>query len=105
MTVAFVSLANNLLPGVGSGQVYVHSLATHTTSIAAINTQGKPSRGTCKSPTLSADGSLIAFLTSAEDMPGIHIPKKPRTGPIVSHLFAVRLKDNKAVILGNTLSP
>lgn len=103
-TVAFVSLANNLLPGAGSGQIYTFNVPAHALSVAALNTNGAPSRGTCHAPTLNNDGSLLAFLTTAEDMPGIRLSKKPRPGPVASRLFAVRLKDRKSVPLGGTLN-
>lgn len=104
-TVAFNSLATNLLPDGKTGQIYVRDLATQTTRIASLNAEGKPCRGTCSAPSLSADGSLLAFLTTAEDMPGIRKPKKPRPGPTPARLFVIRLKDNRCVPLGGTLTP
>ena len=68
--VAFVSLATNLVPGEANGQwgVFVHNRQTGTTervSVATDGTQGNLGSG---SPSISADGRFVAFISQATNL-------------------------------------
>jgi Tol biopolymer transport system component len=69
--VAFASTANNLIPGVGGLQIYVHDWQTNQTTlisrngIAAAPTGGN---GASITPSISGDGQFVAFASNAPDL-------------------------------------
>src|SRR5262249_51166556 len=67
--VAFASLTTNLVGECTSSiQIYVHDRATGTTSCVSVNGGGAPGTVQSDTPTLSADGRLVAFQSRAANL-------------------------------------
>jgi cysteine-rich repeat protein len=68
--VAFVSLANNLVPGDTNGRfdVFVHDRMTGATERVNVASDGTQATQDSFSPSLSADGSLVTFASFAENL-------------------------------------
>ncbi|MBV8878419.1 MAG: PD40 domain-containing protein [Planctomycetaceae bacterium] len=67
---AFVSLATNLSPVPTNGvkQVYVRDLVLGVTEMVSVNNNGDAGTADSRRPTLSADGSLVAFQSDAPNL-------------------------------------
>jgi hypothetical protein len=66
--VTFTSGADNLVPGIGSGEIFLHDLQTQQTTCASISSAGIPAASFCLFPTLSADGRFVCFRTSSDNL-------------------------------------
>ena len=68
--VAFGSIASNLVSGDGNGvnDIFVHDLKTGTTERVSVDTDGVEGDDDSYSPTLSANGRLVAFESSATNL-------------------------------------
>jgi Tol biopolymer transport system component len=68
--VAFVSGASALVPGDLNGvrDVFVHDLRTARTSRASVSSTGAEANGPSEKPSLSADGRVVAFPSSASNL-------------------------------------
>lgn len=68
-TVAFVSQANNLVPGDtnGDNDIYVHDLQTGFTTRASLSSSGQQGSAHAFLPAISGDGRLVAFYSSASE--------------------------------------
>jgi Tol biopolymer transport system component len=68
--VAFTSFASNLVPGDtnGAGDVFVKDLATGAVTLASIRPKGPPGDFTSELPSLSADGTRVAFMSFASNL-------------------------------------
>ena len=68
--VVFFSLATNLAPGDANGvsDIFVRDLALGTTTLASPGPGGTPANGGSRYPTISGDGSLVAFESNASDL-------------------------------------
>jgi Tol biopolymer transport system component len=76
-TVAFCSRASDLVPGDTNGwaDVFVHDLASGSTTRGSVSTAGAEGDGFCVRSSLSADGRLLAFTSLATDLvPGRRKP-------------------------------
>jgi Tol biopolymer transport system component len=68
-TVAFRSVASNLVNGASGGHIYVRHLDTNTTELVD-SYQGTPSNGEVYSPSIDATGGSVAFATMASNLLG-----------------------------------
>src|SRR5262249_43419583 len=69
--VAFASSATNLGGGCATAnQIYIHDRATGGTSCVSVSGGGVPGDAASQSPALSADGRLVAFVSSATNLGG-----------------------------------
>jgi Tol biopolymer transport system component len=68
--VAFVSDATNLVPQDTGGQrnVFVRDLKMHTTELISVGFDGSPANSSSASPSISADGSAVAFASYATNL-------------------------------------
>jgi Tol biopolymer transport system component len=67
--VAFVSSADNLVPGGGGdAQIYLRDRVAATTEHVSIAPGGSPGNGASTTPAISADGRFIAFPTAANNL-------------------------------------
>ena len=68
--VAFQSLATNLVPGDtnNSGDIFLRDRQAGTTTLVSVNRFGGPAYGQSTRPTISGDGRLVAFNSSAQNM-------------------------------------
>jgi Tol biopolymer transport system component len=67
--VAFVSQATSVVADGGTGKgVFVRDRASSTTYRASKTTAGVPANGDSSSPTLSDDGSVVAYVSSATNL-------------------------------------
>jgi len=68
--VAFVSMASNLVPGVGGSQIYLHDWQTNQTSLVSKNNAGNPAdpAATTTSPSISSDGRFVAYVSNATNL-------------------------------------
>lgn len=68
--VAFLSSAPDLVPGDTNGQpdVFVRDLAAGTTQLVSASTSGGAGNGASSQPIISADGSGVAFASTASDL-------------------------------------
>jgi Tol biopolymer transport system component len=76
--VVFTSSATNLLPGPGvdaMSDVYVYDLPTSSLVRASVADDGSPSIEECRLPAISADGTIVAYLTRATNLlpPGLSL--------------------------------
>jgi Tol biopolymer transport system component len=73
--VAFVSTATNLAGGVGLAQVFVRELSANNTKLVsrADGTSGAMAATAAGSPSISSDGRLVSFVTTAANLgePGV----------------------------------
>lgn len=70
--VAFVSAADNLVPGDGNGvrDVFIRDLQGGTTERVSVSGSGAEGNGASESPALSADGRFVAFVSAAANLSG-----------------------------------
>lgn len=70
LLVAFYSLASNLVPGDtnNASDVFLRDRDQLTTILVSANPAGHPGNGASRYPSMSADGSLIAFESDASDL-------------------------------------
>ncbi len=71
--IAFVSAATNLVPGVLNGpQIYLHDRLSGQTTLVSKDGSGNPASAgsTNASPTISADGRFVAFVSNATNLVG-----------------------------------
>lgn len=68
--VAFVSAASDLVPDDGNGvhDVFVRDLATGVTARVSVDAQGGDAEWGGRSPSISADGRLVAFISFSSDL-------------------------------------
>ena len=66
--VAFASTANNLIPGVGGSQIYVHDWQTNQTFLVSQDTGGNAGNGDSSQPTISSNGQVVAFTSLATNL-------------------------------------
>lgn len=68
--VAFESLATNLVVGDGNGMtdIFVHDRSTGTTTLASATSAGLQASLDSYSPSISADGRFVAFMSDAADL-------------------------------------
>ncbi len=68
--VAFHSAASNLVEGDTNGKrdVFLRGLGSGKTLLVSEAASGKPGDGDSVGPVVSADGSMVAFLSSATDL-------------------------------------
>jgi Tol biopolymer transport system component len=68
--VVFQSLASNLVPGDDNGawDVFVHDLGSGATTLVSARGDGSPGSGASIRPSISSDGRLVAFESSAPDL-------------------------------------
>lgn len=68
--IAFVSEASNLIrdPLGHSPQIYIHDLASRRTELVSRTDSGRPGNGRSLHPTLSSDGTVVAFQSLASDL-------------------------------------
>ena len=69
--VAFMSFATNLVAGTGDesySNIYVRYLLTGITELVSETYDGDPVDGGCWSPSISADGSTVAFTSEATNL-------------------------------------
>jgi Tol biopolymer transport system component len=69
-SVAFVSLASNLVAGDTNGKadVFVHDLTTGTTSRVSVRSNGNQANHPCLDPSITADGRYVAFRSGATNL-------------------------------------
>lgn len=70
--VAFSSVASNLVGGDTNGvkDIFVHDRTIGTTRRVSVNSSGMEANGASGSPSVSADGRFVAFLSSATNLVG-----------------------------------
>jgi putative Ig domain-containing protein len=69
--VAFVSVATNLVAGVSGQQAYVHDWQTNQTSLVSRDSNAtvtNAGNGVSSAPSISGDGLLVAFVSSATNL-------------------------------------
>ena len=68
--VAFRSMANNLVPGDTNGwaDIFVHDCQTGQTTRVSVDSNGMQGNGESTDTSISADGSLVAFRSSASNL-------------------------------------
>lgn len=68
--VAFFSAANNLVPGDtnGFGDIFVHDRQASTTDLVSVDSFGVQGNAASYSPSISADGSYVAFESFASNL-------------------------------------
>ncbi|MCB0978177.1 MAG: PD40 domain-containing protein [Acidimicrobiales bacterium] len=68
--VAFYSYASNLVPGDtnGTGDVFVRDLTAGTTTRVSVAADGTEGNGQATLPSISADGSVVAFTSDASNL-------------------------------------
>lgn len=67
---AFASPSDNVMPGVagfGAAQIFWRDTKTGVTRLVSQDVAGNPADASCSSPTISADGSRVAFTSSASN--------------------------------------
>src|SRR5438093_81273 len=85
--VAFTSAAENLVSGDTDGKcdVFVHDRMTGTTERVSVASDGTQPDGDSSSPTISGDGTVVAFLSRARNL--VAGTKPCRIYPDCSHVF------------------
>ncbi|MHB9132340.1 MAG: triple tyrosine motif-containing protein [Armatimonadota bacterium] len=70
--IAFESLATNLVPGVPANvrQIYVYDRQEHTLVVGSQSGAGTPANTNCFDPSISADGLLLAFRSTSNNLDG-----------------------------------
>jgi Tol biopolymer transport system component len=68
--VAFSSMAANLYPGISNGwsDIFVHDRQWGVTTRVSHYSSGEQSNGHCRSPSISGDGQIVAFESSAKNL-------------------------------------
>jgi Tol biopolymer transport system component len=68
--VAFTSDASNIVPGDtnNTGDIFVRDLLTNTTTCVSVDSAGNPGNINSFSPSISADGRFVAFLSDASNI-------------------------------------
>ncbi len=68
--IAFESLATNLVSGAGASgaSILVWSFASGAHELVSLNNNGTPANNSCSLPSISADGSRVAFLSRASNL-------------------------------------
>src|SRR6476469_5059900 len=68
--VAFSSDASNILPGDTNNQtdIFVRDLLTNTTTRVSVDSAGNPGNNKSGSPSISADGRFVAFLSNSTNL-------------------------------------
>ncbi|MEG4072144.1 calcium-binding protein [Microcoleus sp. Pol14C2] len=68
--VAFSSDASNIVPGDtnNTGDIFVRDLLTNTTTRVSVDSAGNPGNSNSFSPSISADGRFVAFLSDATNL-------------------------------------
>jgi len=99
--VAFASHATDLLPTGPTTGLYHYNVASKQMTLVTINPEGRPSKGVAKWPALNSDGSVVAFLTTAEDLPGIRKTRKKMPASSGMRLYVCLMKEKRFVLLGN----
>jgi Tol biopolymer transport system component len=68
--VAFVSSADNLVPGDTNGQpdVFVRDMQTGTITLVSVATDGTQADNLSTAPSISADGRYVAFVSAADNL-------------------------------------
>ncbi len=85
--VAFESAATNLVPHDKNdvSDVFVHDLETHKTERVSVGAQGVEANDTSGSPSISGDGRLVAFQSTATNL-----------APGSAHVSAIYVRDRQA---------
>jgi Tol biopolymer transport system component len=66
---AFFSSATGIVPGVSGTQVYVRDRTAGSTVVASVSSSGVPGNlGASASPSISGDGGIVAFVSSATNL-------------------------------------
>ena len=86
--VVFISSADDLTPKDTNGldDIFVRDLLTGTTRLVSVSIKGFSANRASTSPSMSADGRLVAFLSSASDL-------APTGAPMPSYIVNVFLRD------------
>ena len=68
--VVFYAAADDLVPGDTNGfaDVFVRDRVTNETTRVSINSDGEQANGDCRFPTISGDGRMVAFHSSADNL-------------------------------------
>jgi Tol biopolymer transport system component len=66
--VAFDSAADNLVPGVSSGGVFLHDRSSGETTFVSFNSDGDQAHGGTDYPAVSADGRFVVFRSDADNL-------------------------------------
>jgi dipeptidyl aminopeptidase/acylaminoacyl peptidase len=66
--VAFTSPSDNLLPGVSGQQAFRKDLVTSEVKLASCNSSGTQADKSTFSPSISADGRYVAFISDADNL-------------------------------------
>ncbi len=71
-TVVFASAASNLVPNVSGGveRIYRRNLNTQTTTLVSRASDNDPADSTAIEPSVSGDGSVVAFTSNASNLGG-----------------------------------
>ena len=95
--VAFVSVAGGLVKGAKGGhrEVYVFDRKTDKTRIVSTTSSGEPAAGDSDEPVISADGSTVAYHSSAKNLVANDLNK-------TEDVFATRLGAGERTIRVNT---
>jgi Tol biopolymer transport system component len=67
--VAFVSFASNLVAG-AKGGLFVRDRVAHTTHLVSVSPDGRPAGGDFRTPSVSAHGRFVAFVSDASNLVG-----------------------------------
>ncbi len=78
-TVAFASLATNLVGSVSGSQIYLRNTQAGTTSVVSFDNNVVPNagNGTSSAPVISSDGQFVAFVSSATNLLAPGTPSTP----------------------------
>ena len=92
MSVAFVSSATNLVPGVDANGIRpdVYLIQRDSGRIARVNLDAlgqQPADGWSSGPTISGDGRFVAFVSTAQLAVSSPAPAAPRRGNLAPHVY------------------
>lgn len=98
-TVAFASAAGDIVPGDDDGHedVFVHHREEGTTELVSQTPQGEPGNDDAHSPSLSGDGSRVAFLSEATDL----VPAMEGAAPGVDRAYVRDLDGAGTALAGH----
>jgi hypothetical protein len=98
--VAFESLANNLVAGDTNGvsDVFVRDRVAQTTTRVSVTTAGVQGDGASTRPSISADGSVVAFASASTNLAGGQVPTsgtnqvytRHRSGTVFTQMVGAR---------------